>query len=162
MNQNASGERMGAKWFGAAVKRKEDPALLAGKGRFVTDVRLPGVLQRAFVRSPHPHGKVGGIDTSAATALKGVQLVLGFTDLPEALQRNALPLFVPTPAITELRLPYALARGEAVYVGEPVAIVVADSRPVAEAAAALLDAAYHPLPAVSDCAAAMMPGSPLA
>ncbi len=118
---------MGAKWFGAAVKRKEDPALLAGKGRFVDDVRLPGVLHAAFVRSPHPHAKIRGIDTSAATALKGVQLVLGFTDLPEALQRNALPLFVPTPAITELRLPYALARGEAVYVGEPVAIVVSRS-----------------------------------
>jgi len=153
---------MGAKWFGAAVKRKEDPALLAGKGRFVDDVRLPGALHAAFVRSPHPHAKIRGIDTSAAKALKGVHLVLGFTDLPEPLQRNALPLFVPTPAITELHLPYALARGETVYAGEPVAIVVADSRHVAEDAAALVEMDYEPLPAVSDCTAAMMPGSPLA
>src|SRR5258707_7584970 len=143
-------------------KRKEDPALLAGKGRFVDDVRLPGALHAAFVRSSHPHAKIRAIDTSAATALKGVHLVLGFTDLPEALQRNALPLFVPTPAITELHLPHALARGETVYVGEPVAIVVADSRHVAEDAAALVEVDYEPLPAVSDCAAAMMPGSPLA
>jgi aerobic carbon-monoxide dehydrogenase large subunit len=153
---------MGAKWFGAAVKRKEDPALLAGKGRFVDDVRLPGALHAAFVRSPHPHAKIRGIDTSTAKALKGVHLALGFTDLPEPLQRNALPLFVPTPAITELHLPHALARGETVYVGEPVAIVVADSRHVAEDAAALMQVDYKPLPAVSDCAAAMMPGSPLA
>ncbi len=108
---------MGAKWFGAAVKRKEDPALLAGKGRFVDDVRLPGALHAAFVRSPHPHAEIRGIDSSAAKAVQGVHLVLGFKDLPEPLQRNALPLFVPTPAITELHLPYALARGEAVYVG---------------------------------------------
>ena len=118
---------MGAKWFGAAVKRKEDPALLGGKGRFVDDVRLPGVLHAAFVRSPHPHARIRRIDTATAKALDGVHLVLGFTDLPEPLQRNALPLFVPTPAITELHLPYALARGETVYAGEPVAIVVADS-----------------------------------
>jgi aerobic carbon-monoxide dehydrogenase large subunit len=152
---------MGAKWFGAAVKRKEDPALLAGKGRFVDDVRLPGILHAAFVRSPHPHAKIRRIDTSAARAVRGVHLVLSFEDLPEPLQRNALPLFVPTPAITELHLPYALARGETVYAGEPVAIVAADGRQVAEDAAALVDVDYNPLPGVSDCAAAMMPGSPL-
>src|SRR5215467_2148754 len=101
---------MGAKWFGAAVKRKEDPALLAGKGRFVDDVRLPGSLHAAFVRSPHPHARIRSIDASAAKALKGMHLVLDFKDLPEPVQRNALPLFVPTPAITELHLPYALAR----------------------------------------------------
>jgi carbon-monoxide dehydrogenase large subunit len=153
---------MGAKWFGAAVKRKEDPALLSGKGRFVDDVRLPGTLHAAFVRSPHPHAKIRGIDTSAARALPGVHLVLGFKDLPEPLQRNALPLFVPTPAITELHLPYALARRETVYVGEPIAIVVADSRHIAEDAAALVEVDYAPLPGASDCAAAMMPGSALA
>jgi aerobic carbon-monoxide dehydrogenase large subunit len=153
---------MGAKWFGAAVRRKEDPALLAGKGRFVDDVRLPGTLHAAFVRSPHAHARIRRIDTSAAKAPKGVQLVLGFADLPEPLQRNALPLFVPTAAISELHLPYALARGETVYAGEPVAIVVADSRHVAEDAAALAEVDYEPLPAVSDCAAAMTPGCALA
>ena len=52
---------MGAKWFGAAVKRKEDPALLAGRGRFVDDIRLPGTLHAAFVRSPHPHAKIRAV-----------------------------------------------------------------------------------------------------
>ncbi len=151
---------MGAKWFGAAVKRKEDPALLAGKARFVDDVRLSGTLHAAFVRSPHPHAKIRSIDASAAKTLKGVHVVLGFADLPEPLQRNALPLFVPSPAIAELHLPYALAREEAVYVGEPVAVVVADSRHIAEDAAALVAVDYEPLPSGSDCTAALTRGSP--
>ena len=130
---------MGAKWFGAAVKRKEDPALLAGKGRFIDDVRLPGTLHAAFVRSAYPHAKIRGVRTEAARSLAGVHLVLAFADLPEPLRRNALPLFVPSPAITELFLPYALASSEAVYAGEPIAVVVADSRYMAEDAAAQVE-----------------------
>src|SRR5271166_4632349 len=76
---------MGAKWFGAAVKRKEDPALLAGRGRFVDDVRLPGTLHAAFVRSPHPHAKIRAVRTAAARQHPGVHLVLAFADLPEPL-----------------------------------------------------------------------------
>jgi len=153
---------MGAKWFGAAVKRKEDPALLAGRGRFIDDVRLPGTLHAAFVRSAYPHAKIRGVRTEAARALAGVHLVLAFADLPEPLRRNPLPLFVPSPAITELHLPYALARTEAVYAGEPIAIVVADSRYIAEDAAALVEVDCEPLPGVANGAAAMEPGSPRA
>jgi carbon-monoxide dehydrogenase large subunit len=153
---------MGAKWFGAAVKRKEDPALLAGKGRFIDDVRLPGTLHAAFVRSAYPHAKIRGVRADAAKQLAGVHLVLAFADLPEPLRRNALPLFVPSPAITELYMPYALASTEAVYAGEPIAVVVADSRYVAEDAAALVEVDYEPLPGVSNCAAAMEPDSPRA
>jgi aerobic carbon-monoxide dehydrogenase large subunit len=153
---------MGAKWFGAAVKRKEDPALLAGRGRFIDDVRLPGTLHAAFVRSSHPHARIRGVDTAAAKAVPGVHLVLAFADLPGPLRRNALPLFVPSPAIKELYLPYALASAETVYVGEPIAIVVADTRHIAEDAAALIEVDYVPLPGVADCAAAIAPGSPLA
>ena len=137
---------MGAKWFGAAVKRKEDPALLAGRGRFVDDVRLPGTLHAAFVRSPHPHAKIRAVRTSAARALPRVHLVLAFADLPEPLRRNALPLFVPSPAITELYMPYALASTETVYAGEPVAVVVADTRYLAEDGAALVEVDFEPLP----------------
>jgi len=60
---------MGAKWFGAAVKRKEDRPLLTGRGRFIDDVRLPGTLHAAFVRSPHPHTRIRGGDM--APAMKG-------------------------------------------------------------------------------------------
>src|SRR5215813_11660334 len=77
---------MGAKWFGAAVKRKEDPALLAGKGRFIDDMRLPGTLHAAFVRSPHPHAKILAVRADAARKLPGVHLVLAFADLPEPLR----------------------------------------------------------------------------
>jgi carbon-monoxide dehydrogenase large subunit len=153
---------MGAKWFGAAVKRKEDPALLAGKGRFIDDVRLPGTLHAAFVRSAYPHAKIRGVRTEAARQIAGVHLVLAFADLPEPLRRNALPLFVPSPAITALYMPHALASTEAVYAGEPIAVVVADSRYIAEDAAAVVEVDYEPLPGVSNCAAAMEPGSPRA
>src|SRR5262249_45664949 len=153
---------MGAKWFGASVKRKEDPALLTGNGRFVDDIHLPGMLHAAFVRSTHAHAKIRGIDAAAARAAPGVHLVVAFADLPKPLQQNALPLFVPHPAITQLRLPSALAADEVHYVGEPVAVVVAESRYLAEDAAALVQVDYAPLPAVSDCAAAVEPASPLA
>ena len=56
---------MGGKWFGAVVKRKEDPALLAGRGRFIDDIALPGMLHAAFVRNAHPHAMIGGIDATA-------------------------------------------------------------------------------------------------
>ena len=153
---------MGAKWFGAAVKRKEDPALLAGRGRFIDDIRLPGTLHAAFVRSAYPHAMIRGIDTAAAKAHTGVHLVLTFADLPDELRQNALPLFVPSPAITQLHMPFALANREAVYAGEPLAVVVADSRQVAEDAAALVEVDYDPLPGVADCSAAIAPGSPRA
>src|SRR5207253_1749563 len=141
--------QMGAKWFGASVKRKEDPALLAGRGRFVDDIHLPGMLHAAFVRSAHAHARIRAIDATAARAAPGVHLVLAFDDLPKPLRQNALPLFVPHPAITQLRLPTALAASEVRYVGEPVAVVVAESRYLAEDAAALVAVDYEPLPAVS-------------
>ena len=66
--------------FGAAAKRKEDPALLRGQGRYIDDIHLPGMLHAAFVRSPFAHAKVGRIDKSAALAIPGVHAVLVFED----------------------------------------------------------------------------------
>ncbi len=97
------------KFFGAAVKRKEDPALLTGRGHFVDDLRLPGTLHAAFVRSAHAHAKIRGIDASAARALSGVHLVLTHADLPEPVQKP-FSLLVPNPAITQLFMPGALVR----------------------------------------------------
>src|SRR5262245_46862717 len=153
---------MGERWFGSSVKRKEDFKLLTGSGRFVDDIRLPGMLHAAFARSAHPHARIRAVDTAAARALPGVQLVMTFADLPEPLRKNSLPLFVPHPAITQLFMPYALAHTEVCYVGEPLAVVVAESRYIAEDAAALVIVDYEPLAAVSDCAAAILPGSRLA
>ena len=75
------GELMGAKFFGAAVKRREDPRFLRGEGRFVDDVTLPGMLHAAFVRSPHAHARIIRIHTTAAAAAPGVVRVLTFADL---------------------------------------------------------------------------------
>ena len=73
---------MGAKQFGARVARLEDSALLSGQGRFVDDVKLPGMLHACFVRSSHAHARLLGIDTSAALALPGVHAVITADDLP--------------------------------------------------------------------------------
>ena len=86
---------MGAKWFGASVKRKEDPAFLTGKGRYVDDIHLPGMLDVVVLRSPHPHAMIRAIDTSRALALPGVHAVITYADLPEPMRRQTVPLLVP-------------------------------------------------------------------
>jgi carbon-monoxide dehydrogenase large subunit len=149
------------KWFGTAVKRTEDRALLTGRGHFVDDIRLAGTLHACFVRSTHAHAKVHGIETAAARALPGVHLVLTFADLPEAAQKP-MTLLVPNAAITQLFTPPILVSDEACYVGEPIAMVVADTRHIAEDAAALVEIDYEPLPAASDCLAAIDPAAPRA
>ena len=148
--------------FGASVKRKEDPALLRGAGQFIDDIHLPDMLHAAFVRSPYAHARIGKIDKTAALALPGVHAVLTHADLPQAARDNTLPLLVPHPAIKLVKLPYALAKDETCYAGEPVACVVADSRYIAEDAAQLVEVDYEPLPAVNDCRAALNEGAPLA
>jgi carbon-monoxide dehydrogenase large subunit len=153
---------MGAKWFGASVQRKEDPALLTGKGRFVDDIKLPGMLHVMVLRSPHPHAAIRGIDKTRALALPGMHAVVTYADLPESMRRQTVPLLVPNPAIKQVYMPYCLARDEVCFVGEPIALVVAESRYIAEDAAALVDIDFEPLPAIADCADALASGAPLA
>ncbi len=153
---------MGAKWFGASVKRKEDPALLTGRGRFVDDIHIPGMLDVAVLRSPHAHALIRGIDKRRALALPGVHAVITFADLPESMRRQTVPLLVPSPAIKQPYMPYCLAKDEACFVGEPIALIVAANRYVAEDAAALVDVDFEPLPAVADCTVALASGAPLA
>ena len=149
-------------WFGASIKRKEDPDLLTGRGRFVDDIELPGLLHAVVLRSPYAHAAIRGIDKRAALALPGVHAVLTYADLPDAMRSQTVPLLVPSPAIKQAIMPYCLTRDEACFVGEPIAIVVADSRYLAEDAAALVAVDFEPLPAVSDCAKALQAGAPLA
>jgi carbon-monoxide dehydrogenase large subunit len=142
---------MGARQFGARVPRVEDPALLTGRARFVDDVKLPGTLHAAFMRSPHAHARIGAIDTALALAMPGVHAVLTADDMPGRLATEPLPMPVPNAAITALRTQHALARGEVCYVGEAIAVVIADNRYLAEDAAAAVAVDYEVLPAVSDC-----------
>ncbi len=149
------------KFFGAAVKRTEDPALVTGRGHYVDDIRFPGTLHACFVRSAHAHARIRSIDSSAALALPGVHLVLTHADLPAPLQKP-LSLLVPNPQITQLFSPQVLVKEEACYVGEPIAVVIADTRYIAEDAAALVEVDYDTLPAISDCLDAIAPDAPLA
>lgn len=153
---------MGARQVGARVKRLEDPALLMGAGRFVDDVKLPDALFACFVRSPHAHARIRAIDAAAALALPGVHAVLTADDLPEPMRSERIPNLMTNPAIKVMRTQHALARQEVCYVGEAVAVVVADGRHVAEDAAAMVSVDYDVLPAVADCRDAVKPGAPRA
>jgi carbon-monoxide dehydrogenase large subunit len=153
---------MGARQFGARVKRLEDPALLVGAGRFVDDVKLPGALAACFVRSPHAHARIRAVDTGPALALPGVHAVLTADDLPEPMRSERIPNLMTNPAIKIMRTQHALARSEVCYVGEAIAVVIAESRYVAEDAAAQVAVDYEVLPAVSDCRAAVAPDAPRA
>ena len=132
--------------------------LAAGAGRFVADVRVPGMLQAAVLRSRHAHARLVSIDAKRALELPGVRAVLTAADVPA----NAIiPNRVGAPPGAERYLQPAIARGVVRYVGEPVALVVADDRYVAEDALALIDVVYDPLPVCASAAQALAPGAPL-
>ena len=145
--------------IGEAIKRIEDPRLLVGKGQYVADVRVPGMLEACVVRSPYAHAKILGIDSSAAYAIKGVVAVVTASDLPSDLQPIPMRL-TPAPELAHtLQMP--LASSVVRYAGEPVAVIVADSRYVAEDAAEQLLVEYEMLPAVTDSRAAIRADAPL-
>jgi carbon-monoxide dehydrogenase large subunit len=140
-------DTVATRYAGTRVARVEDNRLLTGRGTFVDDVTRPGMLHACFVRSPFAHAKINGIDAGAALALPGVRAVFTAADLnadvKEAWHAVAGKDVPDTP-----RPP--LAEGEVKFVGDPVALVVADSRYLAEDAVELVDVDYEPLPAVAD------------
>ncbi|HKW92618.1 MAG TPA: xanthine dehydrogenase family protein molybdopterin-binding subunit [Methylomirabilota bacterium] len=158
---------MGAKYFGASVKRREDPRYLRGEGRYVDDIKLPGMLHAAFVRSPHAHARITAIRTDAARRLPGVAHVYTFTDLERWMK--PLPLFGAVPpglaarvAVTMRQIgQLAMCRDEARHVGEIVAMVLASSRALAEDGCELVEVDYEPLPVLADVVAAAEPGAPV-
>src|SRR5277367_1889333 len=151
---------MGAKLFGARVTRLEDPALLSGRGRFVDDVKVPGALHACFVRSPHAHALVSGIDAKAALVMPGVHAVLTADDLPAPMRDVAMPMLLPNPAIAASRTQHVLARSEVCYVGQAIAVVIADTRYIAEDAASAVIVRYEVLPPVADCREAIKDEAP--
>src|SRR5262249_26267304 len=153
-------KRMGARQFGARVKRLEDPALLPGPGGCVDDVKLAGTLEACFVRSPYAHARIRAIDAAAARALPGVHAVLTADDLPGAMATQPIPMILPVLGIKAFRTQLCLARDEVSYTGQSVALVVADTRYIPEDAAALVQVDYEVLPAVGDCRGALEPGAP--
>ena len=153
---------MTTRQFGASVKRNEDARLLTGRAQFVDDVKLPGILHAAFVRSPHAHARIVSIDASAALVRDGVVAVYTAEDLGDYWRPG--PVIVPPPpvegAVFNERTQVPLAKGKARHVGEPVALVIAASRYIAEDAAADVVVEWDPLPVAADLEPAAAPGAP--
>jgi aerobic carbon-monoxide dehydrogenase large subunit len=155
-------------WIGRSVRRREDGRLLRGDGRYLDDLKLPGMVEAAILRSPHAHARLVSIDASRAQALPGVLAVLDGA----ALAARLGPLQTSTwrtPAIIEaLAKPMIrpdnqplLASERVRYVGEPVLVVVAESRYLAEDALELIEVEYEPLAVLRDVDQALAPGAPL-
>jgi len=149
------------RYVGARVRRNEDERLLTGRALFVDDVQLDGQLHAAFVRSEHAHGRLRDVDVSAARRRPGVISVITAADLGDYWRPG--PLLVPPPPIPGLifhtctQVP--LVRDKVRHVGEPIAMIVAQSRYVAEDALADVVVDIEPLPAVVDLEAAMAAGA---
>ena len=135
------------KFIGDRLLRKEDPRLVQGRGRYVGDIALPGMLHAVIVRSPHAHARIGAIGTARALTAPGVVGVVTFADLGDAAR--ALPI-VPSHAALRGKNFSLLAGDRARFVGEAVAVVVAESRYAAEDARELIDVAWEPLPSVQE------------
>jgi carbon-monoxide dehydrogenase large subunit len=149
---------------GRSVRRVEDDALLRGEGRFADNVKVDGELHAHFVRSPHPHARIAGIDVQAARALPGVAAIFTGRELATAG-------VAPSPDSTDFRRAggaptatparHALAIDTVRYVGEAVAAIVADTPQAARDAVERVQVIYEPLPAVVDARAAIAPGAPV-
>ncbi|MEW6454996.1 MAG: xanthine dehydrogenase family protein molybdopterin-binding subunit [Pseudomonadota bacterium] len=151
---------MSGRFFGRSIKRTEDPPLVKGKGRFVDDIDLPDLLEAAFVRSPHAHARLVGIDMAQARQMPGVSAILTFDDIRAHMTMDRLPIQFRSsnlPPCTQT----PLAKGEVCHVGEAIAIVLAASRYAAEDAANAVDVAFDVLPAVADPRKGVEPGAPL-
>jgi carbon-monoxide dehydrogenase large subunit len=143
--------------IGESHARLGGDRLAAGRGRFVDDVRVEGMLHAAVHRSPHAHARLLSVDATRARDLPGVRAVLTAADVPEAA---IIPNRVPAPPGTPRYLQPAIARTVVRFVGEPVALVVADDPYVASDALGLIEARYDPLPACASVADALAAGAP--
>jgi len=141
--------------IGSRITRLEDEPLLRGRGRFIDDIAIAGVWHAAFVRSPHPHALIRGVDKSAALALPGVRAVLTLDDLATVMTSRRMVRHSNSGLPLDKAWPFALADGEVCYVGEPVALILADHRYIAEDAAALVTVDYDTQAFVADVRKAM-------
>jgi carbon-monoxide dehydrogenase large subunit len=146
-------------WVGQALKRKEDPPLITGRGNYTDDHVLSGMLHAAIIRSPEAHARIVSIDTSEAKTRPGVHAVLTGEDLQ--LEAPLPCAWVPPGVNVNTPDHWPLARGHVRHVGDPVAVVVGESRYGVVDAAEAVVVEYEPLPAVVDPEAALESGSPL-
>lgn len=144
--------------IGRPVPRSEDARLLTGRGRYVADVNLPGMLHAAIVRSQHAHGRLLRVDLTAARALPGVVDAFSAVDIPQYL--GPIPVRLGAREGLEPFLQRPLAIDRVRYVGEPIAVIVATDRYLAEDAAAAVSVEIEPLPALASIDAALDPHAP--
>ena len=154
------------KFVGQSVPRKEDARLLEGAGRYVADIKLNGMLHVAFLRSSMPHARIVSIDTGRARALPGVVEVMTGLEIARDLKpvpgmQNRPPKQWRAAVEHEINIPDQpiLADGVIRHVGEGIAVVVAESRYIAEDALELIDVELEPIEAVVDVEDALRPGS---
>lgn len=154
---------MATRYFGERIKRNEDPRLLTGQGLYVDDVDLPNMLHTAFLRSPYAHAKINNIDVSQALQREGVIAIFTANDLGEYWKPG--PLLVSPPPVEGItfneKTQVPLAKDKVKFAGEPVVMVLAESRYIAEDALADIQVDYEPLEAVVDMEKALSAESPI-
>src|SRR5438309_7904093 len=149
-----------AAMLGSPIKRREDPRLITGQSTYVDDIKIPGMLNMAVLRSPYGHARINSINTEAARNHSGVVAVYTAEDLKGAVGNVAIA--VPLGKIAEgMGNRGALADGKVRFYGDPVAVVIADDRYTARDARDLIEVDYEPLPAAIDVEKAMQPDAPL-
>ena len=137
---------MTTKLFGEPVRRREDARLIIGQGRYLDDIGS-GALAAAFVRSPHAHARITDIDVEGALDVEGLVAIYTYDDLHGPMA-EPLPVLIPHPQLYAPRTGYPLANGMVNHVGEPIAMVVATDRYIAEDACDRILVAYEELPVV--------------
>lgn len=154
---------MTTRYFGQRIKRNEDPRLLTGQALYVDDVDLPNMLHVAFVRSPYAHARIKNIDVSQALQREGVAAVYTAQELGDYWKPG--PLLVAPPPIEGItfneRTQVPLAKDKVRFAGEPIVMVLAESRYLAEDALADIQIDYEPFEAVVDMEKALQPNGPL-
>src|SRR5215216_696763 len=154
---------MATRYFGERIKRNEDPRLLTGQGLYVDDVDLPSMLHTAFLRSPYAHARINNIDVSQALQREGVIAIYTANDLGDYWKPG--PLLVSPPPVKDIvfneKTQVSLAKDKVKFAGEPIVMVLAESRYIAEDALADIQVDYEPLEAVVDLEKALQPDSPI-
>ena len=154
---------MGVEGIGASVVRKEDRRFITGKGRYVDDIKLVGMTHAHFIRSPHAHAKVKSIDSSAAMKMPGVVGVLTGQQIVDDKIGNLICGWAITSKDgTPMKMGAwpAMAPETVRFVGQAVAVVIAETKNQAKDAAEAVVVNYEELPAVADIRAAIKPGAP--
>ena len=152
MTAGVAGERL----IGRRLLRQEDPRLLTGRGAYVTDLALPGMLHMAVLRSPHAHALIAHVDVDRARRVPGV---VGVFTADHIRDVGPLPVLAHPPGQRQTDFP-VLPADRVRYVGQPLAAVVAETRYTAQDGVDALDVTYDPLPIVADVARATSPGAP--